>query len=372
MKNTFLSLFWLVLLCCPGFLFSQVDDTTAIEEEEDWSIYENVESVGVIKTYCSPKIFDLSPNRFVSVGYDFTGSGNLATSPVGSFKPDEEVNPVAESKFGYTGLRLNANIPVISLSSIVWQMGAGFNTAYFSVDKLSTDSINVDHNELADELNSGLTSMNINTTIFKPLNENSFVIGQFMAELNGNYQLSGANGPNFDNIRTSAALIWGKRPHDRLQWGVGIARTYRAGELNYIPLIMYNYTAENRKWGTEILFPARAAYRRKFNPRNILLAGYELEGTTYRLQRGFMQEPNLELRRSEIRLRLDYQRQLFGFIWVGFQGGVIINYNSSIDDLTSYNNKDFFRGFFGEQSFSMINSASPVPYFNISFSLVSL
>lgn len=359
-----------LLLLFNFVLKAQEDSTQNTEEEIDWSLYE---SAGGAKTWCSPKIFDLSPNRFVTIGYDVVGNGTIKTSPAGFHNPTDEVNSVAESNFSYHGLNINANIPVISLSSIVWQMGAGYNTSNFNVDLLTPDSVNLDHNEFAQELNGGLTSLNINTTIFKPLNEKSFIIGQFMGELNGNYKIGSSTlAPSLSNIRTSAALIYGKRPHDRLQWGVGLARTYRAGELNYIPLIMYNYTSENRKWGTEILFPARAAYRRKFNPRNILLAGYELVGSTYRLQRNFMQQADLELRRSEIRLRLDYQRQLIGFIWVGIQGGVIMNYSFNVDNLSSTNNRDFFRGFFGNQQYTMVNGVSPVPYFNISFSLVSL
>ena len=147
-----------------------------------------------------------------------------------------------------------------------------------------------------------------------------------MAEQNGNYELGATtNAPNIGNTKYSGTAIWGKRPHDRLQWGVGLSRTYRAGELNYIPVFMYNYTSENRKWGTEILFPARAAYRRKINARNVLLAGYELEGASYRLYNTKFNAQNLELRRSEVRFRLDYQRQIKGFLWLGVQAGVMLN-----------------------------------------------
>jgi hypothetical protein len=357
-----------LMACASGIGFAQID-SNYVEEEEDYSMYDDVEDVGEIVKYCSPKIFDLSPNRFLSIGYDVTGTGALKASDEGSYKPDEDVAQNNESDLNFHGLRINANIPVISKTKIVWQMGAGFNQSNINASKVSGSE---EHNLLLDELNDGLTSINLNTTVFKPLGEQNFVIVQLLAEQNGNYSFgSSGNALDFENTRYSATAIWGKRPHDSKQWGLGISRTYRAGELNYIPVVMFNYTSVNRKWGTEILFPARAAYRRKINARNILLVGYELEGTSYRLYNTGFAAQNLELRRSEIRLRLDYQKQIKGFVWMGLQAGVILNYSYNIDDLTSNGNSEFFRGFFGDQEYTFRNNLGPMPYVNLTFNLVS-
>ena len=93
---------------------------------------------------------------------------------------------------------------------------------------------------------------------------------------------------------------------------VGLSRTYRAGELNYIPVVMYNWTATNRKWGVETLFPAKGDVRYNFNPRSMLFFGFDLEGNTYRIgnQGQALPDPlaDLELRRSELRFRFKYER----------------------------------------------------------------
>ena len=248
--------------------FSQID-SNYVEEEEDYSMYDDVEDVGEIITYCSPKIFDLSPNRFLSIGYDVTGNSVLKATDEGSFAPDADVTQGNESDLSFHGLRINANIPVVSKTKIVWQVGGGFNQSNINAQKVKGSE---EHDLLLSELNEGLTSINLNTTVFKPLGEKNFLIVQLLAEQNGNYSF-GSSGSALDlaNTRYSATAIWGKRPHDRKQWGIGLSRTYRAGELNYIPVVMFNYTSGNRKWGTEILFPARAAYRRKIDSRNILL-----------------------------------------------------------------------------------------------------
>ncbi len=361
------SILLLIAVFFANITFSQIDTTKV--EEEDYSLYDDVEDVGEIKNYCSPKIFDLSPNRFISIGYDLAGNGTLKTTNEGVYKPDEKPVQNDQSNLNYHGIRINLNIPVISKSKFVWQVGGGFNQANISTNQIVNNS---DHNLLLDQLDKGLTSINLNTTMFRPLGEKNFLLLQLLAEQNGNYSLgSSEGGPSIANTKYSGTAVWGKRPHDRLQWGLGVSRTYRAGELNYIPVIMYNYTSENRKWGTEILFPAKAHYRRKINARNILLAGFELEGGSYRLYNTKFSAQNLELRRSEIRLRLDYQKQLKGFVWMGIQAGVIINYSYNIDDLTATDNNDFYRGFFGDQTLTFSNSLSPMPYVNLTFNLVS-
>ena len=192
---------------------------------------------------------------------------------------------------------------------------------------------------------------------------------QVSADLSGNYTFS--NIQDLKYTKYSASILWGKRPNDRKQWAVGLTRTYRVGQLNFLPIVLYNWTAPNRKWGTEILFPARVHVRKNFNARSLVMAGYELEGQSYRI--GGVALPvdkELELRRGELRLRLEYQRQLMGFIWGTIQAGYRFNYSYNAD----YNEKDgadFFRGFVGTQEYAMINKLGGAPYFNIGIHLVS-
>lgn len=353
-------------------IYAQIDTTKSQEGEEDYSIYENVESEGKIRVYCNPKIFDLSPNRFISVGYDYIVKSNLESTQQGTYLNGDQFNNPRTTSFVNHGLRINANLPVISKAKILWQIGGAYNKINFNETQKDPNLASHDQDELMRSLNqSGLTNSNLNTTVFKPLNEKRFIIFQGMGELNGNFGFSkNSNSPNLNTIKTSMSALYGKRPHDRLQWAVGLTRTYRGGELNYFPVIMYNYTSVNRKWGTEILFPGRASYRRKFNSRSILLAGYELEGSSYRLYNTNFINKNIELRRSELRLRLDYQRQLKGFVWVSIQAGMRYNVNYNIDSLGN-SNKDFFRGFVGTQKYVMLNNLSLAPYFNVSLNLVS-
>ncbi|MDX2282634.1 MAG: DUF6268 family outer membrane beta-barrel protein [Bacteroidia bacterium] len=344
------------------------DSLGTAEDEEDYSLYDDVTFADAGATrYCSPKIFDLSPQRFISIGWDYQRPFDMAASPIGSYAAGDAPAAAESGRAGYTGgLRLGANIPVVSRNSIVWQVGASFWDIRYSFQNIDEEPGAAGLLNTLDER--GLRTAGLNTTIFKPLDEKNFILIQANADLSGDYRL-----PQFQSlryVRYSLAALWGRRPSDRLMWGVGAARTYRVGEMNYIPVVLYNYTAPSRKWGTEILFPARAHVRRNFSPRSILLAGYELEGQSYRLNTLSDETRSLEIRRGELRARLDYQFQLAGFVWASAQLGWRYNWSFDADYLED-NGKEFFRGFFGDQPFAMLNDLGNPLYLQVGIHLVS-
>ena len=366
MKNIILLIF--LLGCTP--LFAQTDSVNTSQEEEDFSIYENATPTdGKNITFCNPKIFDLSPARFVSIAWDHQLPYEMNLSSQGYYAKGTSIEKTNETANVNStgGLRLFANIPVISSNKFLWQLGGNFWRTNYSFSDVK-GPIN-DTSLIQNISKNGLTTFGLNSTIFKPLNEKQFLLAQFAADLSGNYALDNPQGLRF--LRYSASLLWGKRPNDRKQWAVGLTRTYRTGELNYVPILLFNWTAPSRTWGTEILFPARAHVRKNFNARSLLLGGYELDGQSYRIG-GILTASNreLELRRGELRFRLEYQRQISGFIWGSIQAGYRYNFSYRAD-YTEKDVTDFFRGFVGKQQYAMINELSGALYFNIGIHLVS-
>jgi len=351
-------------------LFSQVDSTATIEAEEDYSIYEDATyTEGTNKVFCSPKIFDLSPARFVGIAWDQQLPYEMRLSRIGLYPTDaKDVAPYETANVnGTSGIRVTANIPVISSNKFLWQMGLNYWNTKYSFSDVNTPAL--DTSLILQLKKNGLTTAGLNSTIFKPLNEKQFILVQVSADLNGSYTFSDFQELKF--LRYSAAALWGKRPNDRKQWAIGISRTYRVGEVNYIPIILYNWTSPSRKWGTEVLFPARAHVRKNFNARSLIIGGYELEGQSYKIGSvPLMYDKALEIRRGELRFRLEYQRQLWGFIWGSFQAGYRYNYSFHAD-YTDKNGSDFFRGFFGQQEYAMINQLGGAVYFNVGIHLVS-
>lgn len=355
--------YWLLamVLVLPIMTWAQED-----EEEEDFSMYDDYGSDESIKRFCTPKISGLSPAKLITVGFDFAGPHTIDADSIGAGIPSErgEVS-------NYMGVTLGANLPVLSNNKILINVGANYTESRFSY---KNDSL---VNPLHQTLDEGIKTFGVNTTIFKPLNEKHFLLGFFSAEYSGNYTFKNMQPLSF--LRGTGVAVFGWKPHARLQYGFGATQSYRAGEVNYFPIIMYNYTSKNEKWGIEALLPARGHYRYSFNRQTMLLAGFELVGTSYLLSNGNTNFPEndadgmidgysrdaLELRRSEIRLRLDFQKALTSFIWVSAQAGYILNYRFDVDS------GNFFRGFFGDQPYVMQNSVSGAPYFQVTLNLVS-
>lgn len=357
---------YLKILCVSLFMlnnFSIWAQEDTISTEEDFSIYDDFGYAGEeSKTYANVKINGLSPQRLISVGYDYQGGYDMTA---GAFAIYEEQTARVNNT---QGIRLSANIPVYSKNNLIVQVGAQYWGVNYAFEELETPT-----NPLLNALSTNnMRTMGLNSTIYKPLNAESFILMQMSADMNGDYALSELQPMKYN--RYSIAALWGKRPSDYKQWAIGVSRTYRAGELNYVPIFMYNYTSPVNNWGVELLLPARGHVRYTVNSRNMLFAGFELEGNSYRIgnQGLALTEPNMdemEVRRGEIRFRGMYQRQLSGFIWLAAEAGYRVNYSFNVDEVE--NGKDFYRGFFGEQPLLMENSLTNPLYFNLSINLVS-
>jgi len=355
-----------VLASTPAF--AQTDGTA--DDDIDWSLYEDLgfedES---IKRYANAKIEGLSPAKLITLGYDFQGPYSIEAGAMDLNDGTSIDGGDAQQVSSTMGVRAGFNLPVISQNNLVWQMGANYwNTAYnYAEAPMATD--NPLHQTLSEN---GLRTSGINTTIYKPLNEEQFILFQGSADLSGTY---GASLMPAQYLKYSAAVLWGKRPTEKKQWAVGMARTYRVGELNYIPVILYNSTSANNKWGTEVLFPARAHVRRTINPRNMLFFGYELQGQSYRLYEnlpGFdIRDEDLEIRRGEVRVRAIYEFSLKNFVWMSVQAGYRINYRYDVDRLVD--GAEIYRAFgiLRDDPYAQTNMLGNPFYINVSVNLVS-
>jgi hypothetical protein len=345
------------------------------EEEEDWDSYGDFELVDDknVKRYAKPTIVGLSPTRFLSLsydrqfGYDMNLSATRFPSSGNSGWGVDEVAPVSEQgRVNFTGgLRFNSNIPVISKSNLVWQSGLNYMRVGYSISDVKKETEASGLTRLLDD--NGLNNLSWMNTFFVPTSEKNFFIFQGSLDISGDY--SWGLQP-LGTVRWSLAAIYGKRVNENKRWGVGLARTYRVGNLNYVPVIMYDVTSSNRKWGTEILFPARAHGRYNFSKNSLLLFGYELEGQSYRINSFSQGNNSYEIRRGELRPRLELQKQLSGPFWINVQAGYRIDYSFNADELEG--SREFFRGFVGTQQFGMINNLTNAAYFNIGISFVTL
>ncbi|MFN4083035.1 MAG: DUF6268 family outer membrane beta-barrel protein [Bacteroidia bacterium] len=331
---------------------AQIDSTD--EEEIDFSLYANAELAGGVKRYCTSKVYDISPNKLISIGFDYQGKHTLQ-----NYGLDTSMNTIA----GMGGLRLGFNVPVISKTNVLWSVGGSYWRMNYNFKQP------FDSNYFSSALyERGLTTLGLNTTIFKPFNEKYFLLAFISADANGDFKLGDEKLADYLFApKITLAALYGKKRKDRSMLAFGLTRTYRAGNQTVFPLILYNHTFENRKWGIECLFPSRFNLRRNFNPRNLLFVGYEMEGNSYSIinRTGDSRLNNFELRRSEIRPRVTFEKSLYGFVWLSVQTGYRINFRYDID------NGDIFRWLGDPTPYKQTNQLTNPLYFNISLNLVS-
>jgi hypothetical protein len=332
------------------------------DEEEDYSNYGTESGV---KRYCTPKVVGLSPQRLISVGYEFAGPHSISAAGLGNFAAQEgSVN-------NYMGFYLAANLPVISTHKFLLNLGMNYVGSNYS---FKGDALT---NPFLQSLNGNIRTFGLNATVFKPLNEKNYLLGFVSGDYNGDYNFNRMQSISF--LKTTVVAVFGWKFHERFQFGFGATQTYRAGEKSFLPVIHYNFTSKNDKWGIEALLPARMHYRYAFTRRDLLLAGFEVIGNSYHLANVNDRYPaqntpgmiagydpnNMEFRRSEVRFRLDYMKAITDFIWVSAQVGYIYAYRFNVDSGNAY------RSFGSDMPYVMENEMTGAPYFQITLNLVS-
>lgn len=185
------------------------DSTDTLQVEEDYSIYDNVEfSAEGAKRFCSPKIEGLSPAKLISFGYDYQFGYDISADTLNTLQSpaNYNLNPQDAQILRSHGMRVGFNIPVISQTNLVWQLGANYWEQRYDFK----DPQNLQNPLLKTLSEHGLHTLGVSTTLFKPLNDKSFVLFQGSADYSGNYSLKSMMP--LDYMKYSAALIYGKRP----------------------------------------------------------------------------------------------------------------------------------------------------------------
>ena len=330
----------------PLLSFTQTDTTKTKSDEIDFDSFGDADDKKV-KNFCTQKVNYLSPTKLISIGYEMQLPFHLTSISVNNVT--KTINTTDTHVNSFSGLRVGLNTPIISKSSFILNLGLTFwNT-----------QVSVQHPERSiffQRINS-MNSTGLNLTAFKPLNDKQFLIFQVNADLSGNY--GNLDGQTFKAITYSGTAIYGWKKNDNFMWGLGVTRTYRAGQLLHIPVILYNRTF-NPTWGIETTFPAKLNVRRNFSPTSYLMLGYEIEGNTFYL--GQINASDIFLRRGELKPRITFETKLTGFIWLSAQAG--LRYNWRFDAYNTQNPT-------ANENRVFSNTLGNPLYFNVSLNFVS-
>lgn len=331
-----------LMMFSSAFAFAQEDTTDVV----DYSKFGDAEGV---KRFANQKVINQLPQRIVSLGYEYHGGFTMPgvrESTITSSVQDFSVNQVS-------ALKAQVNIPVVSNTKIIWQLGANYWASRFNID-------NPGNNTFAQNLDSkALTTAGINTTIFKPLNEKNFLIVQASADMNGVFQTFG--DISSEAITVSGAVIYGWKTSDKNMIGTGISRTYRAGQLLHVPILFWNKSF-NDHWGMELLLPARGAVKYNFSTSNILQLGFELEGNQFLMNLPNSPNGKVFIQRGELKPRVAWDKKLTGFLWMSAQAGMRQNWR--FDVMNQYDAREESQLYFSSRL------GNPF-YFNLSLNFVS-
>ena len=362
-----LVILWLALAGSPFVALGQA-------VEENFDNYGDADNEGR-KSFCTQKVNYLSPTKLYGIGCEYQAPFDATTGVPTDAKGT--LGPTYTNKVNrFSGLRIQTNTPLVSRSTYIlnlgvtyWNTGVGMGTAD---NAAAANAIGFDR-----VLERGLRTAGVNLTLFKPLDDKRYILLQGNVDASGTYR--NPSEVTSKNLTYSGTAIYGWKKNDNFLWGLGITRTYRAGQLLHIPVVLYNRTF-NPRWGIEAIFPAKVNVRRSFGPSRLLMLGYEIEGNAYYLGTYEGQSPNtsqlaagsdLFLRRGEVKPRLTYEQKLTGFIWLSVQAGVRIGYR-----FLTYTEQNP-RGFaFGETDdvlkYQAVNTKlGAAPYVNLSINLVS-
>ena len=110
-------------LCILSLGAKAQEDTTDVV---DYSKFGDAQGV---KRYATQKVLNQLPQRIISIGYEYHGGFTMPGVKVGPMLPafqDFEVSQVA-------AIKAQANIPVISNTKVIWQLGANLWSSKYTI-----------------------------------------------------------------------------------------------------------------------------------------------------------------------------------------------------------------------------------------------
>ncbi len=263
-------------------------------------------------TFCNPSILGMARTKGVVFKYehipDYYSRSVSSQENISSSKNEVELNRRIEFK---------AKLPLWIRPNLMVAAGFKYASEQYQFEQISNA------NSLDNALN-GKTLKSIGGTLYvvKPFRGNHYLMLRAGADLNGDYQLKDVRNIHF--LRFSFSPLYGIKRDAYTTYAVGFSYNNLFGRSTLSPVLVYNKTF-NTHWGIELTLPVSAKLRYSPNPKTFVYATAELNGANYTLR---LNNPELStystlyLQRSEIRLLLNYEREIYNFLWFGMEAGL--------------------------------------------------
>jgi len=289
--------------------------------------------------FANPSVLGMGPSKGIIVHYERTTPFSVAAAGQVAGVSDYNTDAKRNGR-----LIIKGYIPAWNRPHLKVIVGLNYDREEFKFDTRPTNYSLFDNIE-----NKGLKSTGVQLAIIRPVDAVHWYLARVKGELSGDYTSSTDIG-NTNYLRASAEAFYGWKRSPRFSWGVGFQYGYTFGRLSLYPAIIYNRTFSDH-WGMEALFPARISARYNASERSLFYAGYSVDGSNYivalrqELPLGPGKQPlrSLELRETEVKFRLRWERELLSFLWLGAEGGFRYNYAFDAFDWTNANRERIIR-----------------------------
>ncbi len=286
------------------------------------------------RAFANPSVLGMGPSKGLIVRYErvprFQVTSTAQVEGVKDYRADATKN---------ARLSIKGYIPAWNRPHLKVILGFSYEREEFQFDSPATGTGYQLYDNIEDK---GLKVLATQVAIIRPIDEVHWYLVRLKGELAGDYNSDDLRTRNY--LRGSAEAVYGWKRSPRFSWGLGFQYGYTFGRLSLYPALLYNRTFSD-KWGVEALFPARVTARRNISDRSILYGGYSVDGLNYivhlREQLVRDNQPDkqplktLELRETEVKFRLRWERELLSFLWLGAEGGYRYNYAFDAFDRTN-------------------------------------
>lgn len=184
-----------------------------------------------------------------------------------------------------------------------------------------------------------LRSINLDFYLSRSLPNYHFFLSKVGLQLNGDFGQD-SHLPFTRFIKYTASGLYGWKQDKYTSYGFGLYLSYTFGRPRIYPAFLWNKTF-NERWGIEALLPANFFFRYNISEKSILLAGYDVEGDSYHI---VVDDPplseikTLELRKSDIKLLLTYEQEIYDFLWFSVSAGYRFNINFNLSEDNEFSN----------------------------------
>ena len=207
--------------------------------------------------------------------------------------------------------------------------------------------------------NKHLNSLDGQVFVLHALNNRTFIGSRFGIELNGDYEDNEL--PFRQQAKASVAAVYGWKANPYTVYAFGVYYSYTWGRPSVYPVIVWNQTF-NKRWGVEAVLPQSFRLRRNLSEKTIFLLGARVSGRSYHIlsnEPPLADYPYLELRNSNANLFLEFEQELYDFLWFGATAGYRYNINFNVAEENSFSSSRIIE-----------NKVGPSPYFSLSLFVV--